>query len=207
LPFNLNPVTQDMRISGTTASLAGLEQAHTIQDETYIESAINRILLVYSIALSAGGIPLIYLGDEIATLNDYTYQNDPVKADDSRWVHRPTFDWTRAKKRTNPKTPEGRVFQGLTQLITIRKSTPALANGQTRFFDSGNGHVLSFIRNNSVLVLANFSEYAQTISVNHLRSQWPQLVTNVTNLGTGQKETLGESLILGDHNFLWLKIC
>ncbi len=206
LPFNLNPVTQDMRISGTTASLAGLEQALSIQDENYIESAVNRIALIYSIAMSAGGIPLIYLGDEIATLNDYTYQNDPVKADDSRWVHRSSFDWTRAKKRTDPKTVEGRVFQRLTQLINVRKSTPALGGGQTRFFDSGSGHVLSFTRNNSVLVLANFSEYEQTLSVHHLRAQWPQLVTNVTNLMTGQEQNLGEQLVLGDHAFLWLKV-
>ncbi len=206
LPFNLNPVTQDMRISGTTASLAGLEQALTIEDNNYIGSAINRILLIYSVAFSAGGIPLIYLGDEIATLNDYTYQNDPVKAEDSRWVHRPTFNWTRAKKRSDPKTPEGRVFKTLTQLINIRKLTPALAGGETRFFDSGNGHVLSFTRNNSVLVLANFSEYDQTLSVNHLRSQWPQLVTSVTNLVTGEEQILGETLVLSDHAFLWLKI-
>lgn len=206
LPFNLNPVTQDMRISGTAASLAGLEQALTIKDEAFIDSAINRVVLVYSIAMSAGGVPLIYLGDEIATVNDYTYQSNPVKADDSRWVHRPFFDWERAKKRTDLKTPEGRVFKRLTQLINIRKSTPEFAGGQTRFFDSGNGHVLSYIRSNSVLVLANFSEYEQTISVHHLRSQWPQLLTNATNLVTGKAQPLGETLVLGDHAFLWLKI-
>ncbi len=206
LPFNLNPVTQDMRISGTTASLAGLEQGLSINDAAYIDSAIDRILLIYSIAMSAGGIPLIYLGDEIATLNDYTYRNDPVKAEDSRWVHRPKFDWSRARKRTNARTLEGRVFKGLTQIINVRKVTPELAGGQATFIDSGNGHVLSYIRNNSVLVLANFADYEQTISINTIRARWPQLVTRATNLMTGQVQTVGETLVLKPHAFLWLKV-
>jgi amylosucrase len=206
LPFNLNPVTQDMRISGTTASLAGLEQGHSINDPAYINSAVDRILLIYSIAMSAGGIPLIYLGDEIATLNDYTYQNDPTKAHDSRWVHRPTFDWTRAKKRANSTTAEGRVFAGLRQIINVRKATPEFAGGQALFIDSGSGHVLSYIRNNSVLVLANFSDHEETVSTNSIRERWPRLVTRTTNLMTGQEQTIGETLVMKPHAFLWLKV-
>jgi amylosucrase len=195
-----------MRISGTTASLAGLEQARTINESGYIDSAIKRILLIYSIAMSAGGIPLIYLGDEIATLNDYTYQNDPTKAEDSRWVHRTTFDWTRAKLRTDLKTAEGRIFKGLTELIKVRKATPELAGGQALFFENGNGHVLSFVRSNSILVLANFSEQEQTVSINTIRARWPRLVTGATNLITAQAQLIGETLLLKPHTFLWLKV-
>ena len=114
LPFNYNPVNQDMRITGTGASLAGLEQALTQQNQTEVEHAIQRILLIHSVIMSAGGIPLLYLGDEIATLNDYSYKDDPAKKEDSRWVHRPTFDWERAEDRTDESTPQGRVFQGFT---------------------------------------------------------------------------------------------
>lgn len=206
LPFNLNPVTQDMRISGTTASLAGLEQGLSINDPAYVTSAIDRILLIYSIAMSAGGIPLIYLGDEIATLNDYTYQNDPAKAHDSRWVHRPVFDWTRAKKRTNSTTTEGRVFAGLMQMINTRKATPEFAGRQALFIDSGNGHVLSYIRSNRVLVLANFSDHEQTVYANSIRERWPRLVTRTTNLITGKEQTIGETLVMKPHAFLWLKV-
>ncbi len=206
LPFNLNPLTQDMRISGTTASLAGLEQALTIKDELFIDNAIKRILLIYSIAMSAGGIPLIYLGDEIGTLNDYTYQNDTAKSEDSRWVHRTLFDWKRAQKRTDEKTPEGRVFKRLVQIINTRKTTPALAGGQATYFDNGNDHVLSFTRNNRVLVLANFSENPQAVLANALRAQLPQLVTSATDLITGKTHTIGESLMLGGYGFLWLSV-
>ncbi|MBN2469368.1 MAG: alpha-amylase family protein, partial [Anaerolineae bacterium] len=55
LPFNYNPRTQDMRISGMCASLAGLEQALDRDDPLYIEHAIRRILLIHSIIISIGG--------------------------------------------------------------------------------------------------------------------------------------------------------
>lgn len=206
LPFNLNPVTQDMRISGSTASLAGLEQALTIKEQLYVDNAIKRILLIYSVAMSAGGIPLIYLGDEIATLNDYTYQNDHSKAEDSRWVHRTLFDWDRAQKRTDEQTPEGRVFKGLKQMITVRKATPDLAGGQAAFFDTGNGHVLSYTRNQRVLVLANFSEHPQSVSANALRAQLPSLVTSAVDLVSQRTIRVNENLVLDAYEFLWLVV-
>ena len=101
LPFNYNPINQDMRISGTTASLAGLEQGLELENKLYTEHALARILLIHSIILSVGGIPLIYLGDEIATLNDSDYESDPGKKDDSRWAHRTDFDWERAVRRSD----------------------------------------------------------------------------------------------------------
>ena len=206
LPFNLNPVTQDMRISGTAASLAGLEQALSINDPLYIDNAIKRIVMVYSVAMSAGGIPLIYLGDEIATLNDYTYQSNHNKAEDSRWVHRPHFDWQRAEKRHDATTTEGRVFSGLKQVIAVRKATPALAGGKAAFFDCGNGHILSYTRGGKVLVLANFSEHPQSIPANALRAQLPQLVTHAVDVVTGQTVSIGETFTLNPYQFLWLTV-
>ncbi|MEJ5226200.1 MAG: alpha-amylase family protein, partial [Anaerolineales bacterium] len=93
LPFQENPKTGDCRISGTCASLAGLEKALTEEGPPEVELAIRRILLIHGIILTVGGIPLLYLGDEIGTLNDYAYRDDPHKATDSRWVHRPRADW------------------------------------------------------------------------------------------------------------------
>jgi amylosucrase len=164
LPFNYNPVNHDMRISGTTASLAGLEQGLKLDNPQYIDHALRRIVLLYSVAMSAGGIPLIYLGDEIATLNDYRFRDDPAKAVDTRWVHRPRFDWSAAEKRHDPATPQGRVFGALRNLIQVRKATPTLGRGGTTFFDTGSPHVLGYLREGGVLCLANFSEHPQTIS-------------------------------------------
>lgn len=206
LPFNYNPQNQDMRISGTAASLAGLEEALEIHNDLYTDHAIRRILLIYSIALSAGGIPLIYLGDEIATLNDYTYKSDPAKAEDSRWVHRSRFDWEKAKRHKDSSTREGRVFQTLKRLINTRKHTPDLANGQATFFDVGNKHVLAYTRNNRILVLASFSEHEQMVETAAFYPHWtrPEKVKDLAQ-ADGKPFTLERQLILQPYQFMWLK--
>ena len=43
--------------------------------------------------LSIGGIALLCIGDERGMQNDYTYLTEPVKAGDSRWVHRSKKRW------------------------------------------------------------------------------------------------------------------
>jgi len=129
LPFQENPRTGDARITGTAASLAGLEQAVHDADPAEIELSVRRILLLYGVALTIGGISLIYLGDEMGALNDYGYRDDPAREDDSRWVHRPRTDWLGVARRDDPTTVEGRVYAGLARLIALRKGTPALADG------------------------------------------------------------------------------
>jgi glycosidase len=173
LPFQFNPDTGDMRISGTCASLAGLEKALAENDAQQSEYAIRRILLLHGIIMLIGGIPLIYLGDEIAMLNDYAYQNDPAKAHDSRWVHRPRFDWERASKRNDPATVQGRVFMGLHALLHVRKTHDLFSGGRMRVRDTGNDHVFAFERHNGsrLIVLANFSEQPQRINDPMLRVQ------------------------------------
>lgn len=203
-PFNYNPVNQDMRISGTLASLAGLEQALDQDDADYIENAIRRILLLHSIILAAGGIPLIYLGDEIATPNDYSYEDDPDKADDSRWVHRPKFNWVRAEKRADPNTIEGRVYGEITRLAQLRKHTPALADRTTRFIDTHNPHVLGFIRSEEIIVLANFYDYPQNVHRDALAAHFPLPERGVTDLVTSKTHHLRDILTLDAYQFMWL---
>jgi len=205
LPFNYNPVNQDMRISGTTASLAGLEKGIEQNDLAYIDDAIHRILLIHSVILSVGGIPLLYLGDEIASLNDYSYKKKPDKQKDSRWAHRPAFDWERAKKRDSSTSYEGRVFQGLVKLIQIRKQTNAFAVGTTQFFDAQNNHTLGYICNQSVLVLANFSESIQSIQVDILRA-YAELPTSAVDLVTGETVSFQSDIQLAGYQFVWLKL-
>lgn len=188
LPFQENPKTGDCRISGTCASLAGLEKALDEQNEAATEMALRRILLIHGLILTLGGIPLIYLGDEIGTLNDYSYRNDPAKADDSRWVHRPAMDWAKAAQRVDSATVTGRLYQRLRQLIDLRRATPALAGGSApRIFDLNHDHVFGFERGpgvERVLVLANFSEYPQMLDPGRLgltRPATDQLTGQVFN--------------------------
>jgi amylosucrase len=81
VPFQENPRTGDCRVCGTTASLLGLAEDPG--------SAVDRVLLAHSVAMSTGGIPLLYLGDEVGQLNDPAWNEDPDHAGDARWVHRP----------------------------------------------------------------------------------------------------------------------
>lgn len=204
LPFGVNAKTGDMRIAGTCASLAGLERALEAEDRLYMDMSLRRILLIHSVILSAGGIPLLYLGDEIATPNDYSYQNDPEKAADSRWVHRAKFDWERAEKRHEQSSFEGQVFQGLQHMIQLRKHNPVLGEGYTTFFPSGNEHVLSYIRSGKLLVLANFSEREQWIRRDDLSAYSP-IDKPAHDLLTNQEVFLSQNIKLDAYDFMWLR--
>lgn len=178
LPFQFNPDTGDMRISGTGASLAGLEKGLTEKDETEIELAIRRILLIHGIILLIGGIPLIYLGDEIGTLNDYSYTSEKSKAHDSRWVHRARFNWEDAAKRNDAATVQGRVYGGLQSLVRLRKTHPIFAGRTMQVRTAGNDHLFAFERGNAAapgtgrtIVIGNFSDAEQLIENIQLRDE------------------------------------
>jgi glycosidase len=166
LPFQENPKTGDCRISGSCASLAGLEKAIHEEGPNEVEFAIRRILLVHGIILTIGGIPLLYLGDEIGTLNDYSFYDDPHKARDSRWTHRPKADWGKYEKRNDPDAIEGRIYQGLQKLIALRKENEAFMGSNLEIIPTENEHVLAFVRDHAgkrAIVFANFSESPQVL--------------------------------------------
>jgi amylosucrase/maltose alpha-D-glucosyltransferase/alpha-amylase len=170
--FQHNPTSGDARICGTTASLCGLEQAIEYNDEHLIEMAIRRILLLHGIIFTVGGIPVMYLGDEIGMLNDYTYTEDVAKDGDERWIHRPTMDWEKAERRKEHTTIEARIFAGILKLVQIRKNNQAFHECQTEFIHTGNEHVFGYFRTHdgqSILCLANFSEYPQDLPATRLR--------------------------------------
>ena len=205
LPFQENPRTGDARISGTAASLAGLEAALLAGDEALTELAVRRILLLYSVALSIGGIPLLYLGDETGTTNDYSYRDDPAKTDDSRWVHRPATDWLKQAQAKEPDTVEGHVYGEMLRLIEARENCPALAGNETDFIETGNPHVFGYVRRHGgsrLLVLANFSERWQRIPANELRLYG--LSYSFTDLVTGKEVSLKDDLLLEPYGFVWL---
>jgi glycosidase len=204
-PFNYNPQNQDMRISGSTASLAGLERAIELNDDVEIEHAIRRIVLLQSIVLSAGGIPLFSLGDEVGTTNDYSYRDDPARADDNRWLHRPRIDWDKMERRHDSTTIEGRIFQQISRLIDLRRQTPAIGGDDTRFFDTRNAHIFGYVRSNELLVLCNFSETRQAVAVEIIEQNWNRAESGMaTDLITGQTHVFGDWFTLEPLNFVWL---
>lgn len=197
VPFQDNPATGDCRISGTAASLCGLEQGDP--------HAVARLLLLYSVVLSSGGIPLLYLGDEVGTLNDLDYVKDAGKASDSRWVHRPTCNAVRYQQRHDPTTVPGQVFKGLRRLINLRKHLRAFRGGALDPFWTQNPSVLGYVRGQDserVLVLGNFSEHAQTVHAVMLMSMPRQATDLISGLGFN----LREPLVLQAYQALWLQV-
>lgn len=206
IPFQHNVQTGDMRISGTMASLAGLEQAIEEDDEQKKEMAIRRIQLLHGITLSIGGIPLLYMGEEWGVINDYDFVKDPAKAGDTRWVHRPKMKWEFLEELNHDDSVQKRIYTSIVRLIDLRKNLSALFGMEMNLIDTQNNHLLGFVRSNDgnrLLVIANFSEIPQQISGNAIRT---------TGLGrffkdhiTGQTIATSESVQLLPYQVVWLE--
>jgi amylosucrase len=199
LPFQENPKTRDARVSGTGASLAGLEKALAEEGPHEIELAVRRLLLIHSVILSIGGIPLVYLGDELGRLNDYAYREDPSKASDSRWVHRPAFDWKRAARCHDDTTVEGRIYGPLRRLIKVRKQCSSFAGAEMRVVDAGNPHILAYARG-GVVAVCNFSEEPQSVPMAPAFG----LGSHPDDLVQGEVVPLDRELVLAPYQVAWL---
>ncbi len=165
--FQFNEATGDKRISGSFASLAGMERAMAAGDVAGVEAAVQRILMGHALIAAYGGIPLIYMGDELALTNDHGYLQVPEHAHDSRWIHRPRMDWQAATARHEGVTPGARVFAGVRHILARRRALPALhAAMPVRVVSSGLDGVFSFLRvapTGVVLCLFNFTESWQRL--------------------------------------------
>jgi amylosucrase len=165
--FQENPVTGDARVSGTAASLCGIESALAAGDPEELTLAVRRLESMYAVVFSFGGIPLIYMGDELGMRNDPRWREDPAHAGDNRWMHRPPMDWSRAARRSDPGTLEGRVFAAIQGLVGARRSLLALrSGGVTEILPTGNPGVLAYRRvhprSAPFLSLTNFSDTVQS---------------------------------------------
>lgn len=197
--FQLNHDNGDCRVCGTLASLAGLEEAYELyvsayekkekilikKAEYYAEAAVQRIVSLYALLLSLPGIPLLYIGDEIGVLNNYTYRQLTDKKDDSRWVHRTVSDWKRIQKISMSVLNAGefdklsvdeyitpdqwlldkqiQIYRGLKKGIQERKKEHSFINRTLKFIDMGNKHIISFYRSEDLLIVSNFSDNEEEI--------------------------------------------
>jgi amylosucrase len=203
LPFGYNPSTGDMRICGTTASLAGLEQALHSGDANAIDLAIGRIQAMMGVIFAAGGIPLLYLGDEVGTLNDYGYQHDAAKAADNRWVHRPFAHLEAMAQRHDPTTIAGRIFGTLQRMIALRKSHSIFAaDNPTYWLQNDNNHTVLFVRQQgqqALYVVVNFSAWPQSIDLH--RFVMSRHVIDLLMETAYERDT---SLTLPPYGLVWL---
>ena len=204
--FQYNPRTNDRRISGSCASLAGLEQALEAKDPAATELAIRRVLLLYNLIFVFGGVPLIYMGDEIGLLNDPSYLDDVNLAGDNRWMHRPVMDWGLAGTRQEWWTVAGRIFHGMRRLLEARRRTAAL-HAQTGTFAvwTHNEAVFGLLRDSPrgrVLVLANFSERPQHVPGYRLHDMF--FGGRLFERLSGRPVESAPGIVLEGYEVLWL---
>ena len=167
--YNDDPRLGDARLCGTTASLCGVEAAEFERDSTKLERAVACDLMLHAWMLTQSGIPVLYSGDEVGQLNDYSYHQDGEKWDDSRYLHRGNFQWDLAEMRHDETTRQGKQFQGLRHLEEIRAAEPVFdTRADVWTFDTGNPHVLGIGRwyqGRKLIAFFNFSrEFASATS-------------------------------------------
>lgn len=211
LMFMYNPKTGDGRITGSAASLLGLEKGLNEKDNAIIKGAIAKIIMFHGVILAYGGIPMIYAGDEVGALNDYSFLEETAKKEDSRWVNRPKQDWETIEKLNAKKLPESKIFNTLKKLIAIRKENPVFADSNNlTLHNTGNDHILVFERtgnsNEGVLVICNFDEKPQVIEASWILKLGYFTKGEPKDLVSNKKISIKSGLLeIMPYQILWLK--
>ncbi|MBQ6385344.1 MAG: amylosucrase [Lachnospiraceae bacterium] len=197
--YNDDPTLGDARLTGTTASLCGIESAEEEGDGEALSLAIRLDVMLHAFLFTQSGIPVLYSGDEIGQTNDYTYHSDPLKSDDSRYLHRGRLNWENVAKRTDRKTREGRLFQAIEKLREIRRSFAVFEGAaDTWIVEPYNDHILGIGRyydGEKLIALFNFSEEDQTAWINE--------VEDYVDLMTG-KSREAKAVGVPAYDFAWL---
>jgi amylosucrase len=211
--FGVNPKTNDARISGSLASLCGLEYAveHKIQD--LVNMSIDKILLMQAQSILLGGIPVLFYGDECGYTNDYSYLLDPAKSYDNRWMHRPIIDWKKNEKRKKKGTTEQTVFSATKKIIEIRKKYSVFGDyNNIEWMTPHNIHIAGYIRYNDttkIFCLFNFSDHDAYLSWYAFREKGCKSGLQFQDLWSGSKYTIGaddQHLVLKPYQFVLLKV-
>jgi amylosucrase len=212
IPFGHNLKNGDARIAGSLASLAGLETALETGDEAAVQASIRVIVLLHSVIMSFGGIPLIYYGDAIGMLNDASYLGHEAKKEDARWIHRPSMNWANAEQRKVVGTVQFQIFTALKKMVAIRKEIDAFADHNNReLLAIDNPHVFAYSRFSLVdtkariLVLCNFDIQPQIIDVTSLQKKGFLMQDTVKDAFSGEMIAIDQAHIeIPALGFYWL---
>lgn len=198
--YNDDPVTQDARFCGTTASMCGIESAGFEGNAEKMQTAIQEDLMLHAYMLTQSGIPMLYSGDELGQVNDYSYKDDAEKASDSRYLHRGAFLWELADKRKDLSTVQGQLFQMLNRLEQIRRQENVFSQeAEVYTYDVHNDSILGILREykgERFIALFNFSESEQTA--------WMQEEGIFRNLVNGEIVEVKDPVLKG-YEFVWMK--
>lgn len=198
--YNDDPVTQDARFCGTTASMCGIEAAGFEGNAEKMQTAIQEDLMLHAYMLTQSGIPMLYSGDELGQVNDYSYKDDAEKASDSRYLHRGAFLWELADKRKDLSTVQGQLFQMLNRLEQIRRQENVFSQeAEVYTYDVHNDSILGILREykgERFIALFNFSESEQTACM-----QEEGIFRNLVN---GEIVEVKDPVLKG-YEFVWMK--
>ena len=179
--YNDDPRLGDARLCGTTASLCGIERFGFEGSQEGVDRAIRYDITLHAFMFSQSGIPVVYSGDEIGMLNDYSYKNDPDKAADSRYLHRGEFRWDLAENRHHPETVQGKLFPMLDKLEHIRSSHSVFnSDVPVRTLDTWDSSILALVRENEaekLIGIYNFSEYDKVAWINEEDGMYLDLIS------------------------------
>ncbi|TAG99897.1 MAG: alpha-amylase [Sphingobacteriales bacterium] len=205
--FSVNPKTQDARISGSLASLCGLESAQEAGDHKAIEVSLQRILLMQAHSFFLGGVPVIFYGDEAAYTNDYSYLDDSGKSYDNRWMHRPVINWAKNELRREKGTPEQRIFEGTKRLLALRKKLEMVGDYKNlEWLWTYNNHIAAYLRSwqeSRLFCIFNFSSNTQLVSWQWVKHHGP-VPSQLKDHWSGAILTIGsdeEQMILEPYSF------
>ena len=146
-----------------------------------MQKAINLDVMLHAYMFMQSGIPVLYSGDEIGQVNDYTYKDDIHKRGDTRYLHRGIMLWENAEKVSEPASVQGRIYHRLQVLAKLRKAHPAfVATADTWTLPTYEQSVLCMGRyhdGEKILGIFNFSEQDKTAWINETDGEYVDLIS------------------------------
>ena len=197
--YNDDPRLMDARLCGTTASLCGIESARKAGDQAALDKAVRLDTMLHAFMFTLSGVPVLYSGDEVGRENDYDYHKDPLKWEDSRYLHRGDMDWALAEQRADTATVAGQLFSAIHRMEALRAHYPVFDDeADTWLLDTGNDAVIGvgrYYRGQKLLAVFNFSREKQTA--------WLREMEDYTDLMASCPRDAG-AVVLPAGGFAWL---
>ncbi len=186
--------------NGMAAALVGITSAQT---PAALEAATSRLVMMQSLSLFVGGMPLIYMGDEWGQGNTSAQEIAQREGPDGRELHRPMFDTAGFAKRHDAQTTQGQIYAALRAFIQAKKKHSSLnATHPLSIVNTGTPSVLGLKRGANTLGFFNFSNQVQSLA------QAPEITQNSmphgTDLISGKAIDL-HGLQLPPYSAIWLQ--
>ncbi|MCQ2550045.1 MAG: hypothetical protein MJ134_08395 [Lachnospiraceae bacterium] len=169
------------------------------KDDEKIKEALDFDSMLHAFLYTQTGIPVLYSGDEIGQFNDYTYHQDPLKQEDSRYLHRGDLDWKAVEKRADEFTYQGKLFQSIQKLTKLRAKYGVFnGNADTWIVETYNDSVLGigrYYNGEKLIALFNFSKNDEIAWIDEAE-EYVDLISGISKIAKEVK--------MPAQSFVWL---